>query len=44
MIGDFDLEKVGIWCWKILIILFRIFYFLILVAAIYTVADILLHC
>lgn len=42
MIGDF--EKIGIWCWKILIILFRIFYFLILVAAIYTVADILLHC
>ena len=44
MIGDFDLEKFTMMCWKILIILFRIFYFLILVAAIYTVADILLHC
>ena len=44
MIGDFDLEKIGMWCWNVLIILFRIFYFLILVAAIYTVADIILHC
>lgn len=43
-IGDFDLEKIGMWCWKVLIILFRIFYFLIIVAAIYTVIDILLHC
>lgn len=43
MIGDFDLEKIGMWCWKVLIILFRIFYFLIIVAAIYTVIDICLH-
>lgn len=43
MIGDFDLEKIGMWCWKVLIILFRIFYFLILAAAIYTVIDICLH-
>lgn len=44
MIGDSNMEKIGMWCWKVLIILFRIFYFLIIVAAIYTVADILLHC
>lgn len=43
-IGGSNMEKIGILCWKILIILFRIFYFLILVAAIYTVADIILHC
>lgn len=43
-IGDSNMEKIGMLCWKILIILFRIFYFLILVAAIYTVADIILHC
>ena len=44
MIGDFDMEKLGMLCWKILIILFRIFYFLIIVAAIYTIIDIHLHC
>lgn len=43
-IGDSNMEKIGMWCWKILIILFRIFYFLILVAAIYTIIDIILHC
>lgn len=44
MIGDFDMEKISNFCWKVLIILFRIFYFLILAGAIYTVADIILHC
>ena len=44
MIGDSNMEKIGMWCWKVLIILFRIFYFIVIVAAIYTVADIILHC
>ncbi len=44
MIGDSNMEKIGMWFWKVLIILFRIFYFLVIVAAIYTVADIILHC
>ena len=43
-IGDSNMEKIGMWCWKILIILFRIFYFLVIVAAIYTIIDIILHC
>lgn len=44
MIGDFDIEKIVTFCWKMLIALFRIFYFLILAGTIYTVADIILHC
>ena len=44
MIGDSNMEKIGMLCWKVLIVLFRIFYFLILVAAIYTIIDIILHC
>lgn len=43
-IGDSNMEKIGMLCWKILIILFRIFYFLVIVAAIYTIIDIILHC
>ena len=43
-IGDSNMEKIGMWCWKVLIILFRIFYFLVIVAAIYTIIDIILHC
>ena len=44
MIGDSNMEKIGMWCWKALIILFRIFYLLVIVAAIYTIIDIILHC
>lgn len=44
MIGDFNMEKIGTLCWKALIVLFKVFYFLILAGAIYTVADIILHC
>lgn len=44
MIGGFNMEKIGTWCWKVLVVLFKVFYFLILAGAIYTVADIILHC
>lgn len=44
MIGDFDMEKFNMMCWKVLVMLFKAFYFLVLAAAIYTVADIILHC